>query len=51
MGLAVDGEIYKVKNGKRVNVQLDPALPKLRFLRRIKKEKNMNDLFAELMQF
>ena len=51
MGLAVDGEIYKVRDGKRVNVQVDPILKSLRFLRRIKAEKNMNDIMSELMQF
>ena len=51
MGLAVDGEIYKVKNGKRVNVELDPVLPKIRMLRRVRQQKNMDEIMAELMHF
>ena len=51
MGLAVDGEIYKVRGGKRVNVQVDPVLKSLRFLRRIKAEKDSNEVMQELMQF
>ena len=51
MGLAVDGEIYKVRGGKRVNIQVDPVLKSLRFLRRIKAEKDTNEVMQELMQF
>ena len=36
IALAVDGEIYKIKNGKRLSILLDPVLPKIRMLRRIK---------------
>ena len=51
MGLAVDGEIYKVRGGKKVNVQVDPVLKSLRFLRRIKAEKDTNEVMQELMQY
>jgi len=35
IGVAVDGEIYKVRGGISLNVFIDPDLPKLRFMRRM----------------
>ena len=51
LALAVDGEIYKIKNGKRLSILLDPVLPKVRMLRRIKQEKDMNGIMEELLQY
>ena len=51
IALAVDGEIYKIKNGKRLSILLDPVLPKVRLLRRIKQEKDMNGIMEELLQY
>ena len=51
IALAVDGEIYKIKNGKRLSILLDPVLPKVRMLRRIKQEKDMNGIMEELLQY
>ena len=35
IGIAVDGEIYKVRGGLSLNVYIDPLLPKLRIMRRM----------------
>ena len=51
IALAVDGEIYKIKNGKRLNISLDPVLPRIRMLRRIKQERDMDGMMEELLQY
>ena len=35
IGIAVDGEIYKVRGGISLNVYLDPDMPKMRIMRRM----------------
>ena len=51
IALAVDGEIYKIKNGKRLSISLDPVLPRIRMLRRIKQERDMDGMMDELLQY
>ena len=35
IGIAVDGEIYKVRGGISLNVYIDPDMPKMRIMRRM----------------
>ena len=42
VGLAVDGEIYLIRGGKNVSVELDPVLPKIRIATRRRVFKDIN---------
>ena len=42
MGMSVDGEIFLVKGGKNVSIQLDPILPKIRVAKRRPVLKSIN---------
>lgn len=48
IGLAVDGEIFKVSGGKHCLIQLDPDLPKIRVARRNPTLKDVNQIMTDL---